>query len=267
VVDTVELAKINALKQAYFVPFYREIVEHHPAGIDSRVVKAQVAQLLVDRFDIDIEDGALFGENVNGSRAVQWANNLISNYVLDEYMLVAHRGRGQGATLWPGATDNSVPLGSPSGGIGATEAASLNNRAPAQIQSTTGNTWRRSPELANLVRVKNDYKCAVQGSDCVEFEGRDQHPYIEVHHIVPIAFQTGISVNLDRTSNMAPLCAGCHKRAHRGASGPAGEVVDGILEWFATTHGVTFEVASEDLGFGVSAPDLMAMYGVMSGET
>jgi hypothetical protein len=259
-----ELARIRALKQAYFVPYYCDIVEQHPEGIDSRLVKSQVRQALIDRFDIDINDEDLFEANVNGSRADQWANNLVSNYVLDEYMLVAHRGRGQGATLWPGTVDNSVPETVPSGGVGETEVASLNRRPPSTVQSSTGTAYRRSWQLANLVRVRNDYKCAISGPDCVEFEGRDHNHYVEVHHIVPMAFQASSTVNLDRTTNMAPLCAGCHKRVHRGSADAAEVVVQAITEWFRRTHGVSFEEANEDLGLGVSVADLMAMYGVMS---
>lgn len=264
VVDAQELARIKALKQAYFVSYYCDIVEDHPEGIDSRVVKGQVVQTLIDRFDIDINDATLFGSNANGSRADQWANNLVSNYVLDEYMLVAHRGRGQGATLWPGTVDNSVPEPTPSGGLGETEVASLNGRPPSTVQSSTGTVYRRSWQLANLVRVRNNYRCAIDGPDCVEFEGRDHNLYVEVHHIVPMALQASTTVNLDRTTNMAPLCAGCHKRVHRGSAGAAEVVVRAMTQWFRRTHGVSFEEANEEIGLGVSEADLMAMYGVMS---
>jgi hypothetical protein len=266
VVDTDELAKIQALKQFYFVPFYREIVEQHPEGIDSRVVKSQVAQLLIERFDIDVRDATLFGSNANGSRADQWANNLVSNRELDKFMLVAHRGRGQGATLWPGTLDNSVPDRRQPGSLDGAEVVSLNKRPPSLMRASAGSVWRRSRELANLVRIRGGYKCAIDGPDCVEFEGRDSNPYIEVHHIVPIAFQINTTVNLDRTGNMAPLCAGCHKRIHRGAVGPAGEVMDEMLQWLGRTHGVSFEEANEDLGLGVSADDLIAMYGAMRAD-
>lgn len=261
--DAQELARIKTLKQAYFVPYYCDIVDHHPEGIDSRDVKGQVVQLLIDRFDIDINDASLFGSNANGSRADQWANNLVSNYVLDEHMLVAHRGRGQGATLWPGTSDNSVPEPEPSGELGDIEVASLDGRPPSTVQSSAGTTYRRSWQLANLVRVRNDYRCAVNDSSCVEFEARDYKPYVEVHHIVPMAFQVSTTVNLDRTLNMAPLCAGCHKRVHRGSFDTAAEVVEAMTDWFKSTHGVWFHEANEDLGLGVSPADLMTMYGAM----
>jgi hypothetical protein len=266
VVNTQELEKLRALQQAYFLPYYCEIVEQHPDGIDSAVVKSQVAQLLIDRFDIDIDDEALFGSNKNGSRADQWANNLVSNHVLDLHMLVAHRGRGQRATLYPGTADNSRPvLPTASKGLAPNEVTDLNKRKPTAIQSASGSTFRRSFHLAEYVRTLSDYHCAVDGPGCVDFEGRDGKPYVEVHHIVPMALQSDVGINLDRTANMAPLCPGCHSCLHRGGAAPASKVLDGMLGWFERTHNMSVEEANDDLALGVSAPGLMAMYGAMSG--
>jgi HNH endonuclease len=268
VVDLDELAKVRALKQAYFVRYYFDIVQEHPEGIDSRVVKSRVMQLLIDRFDIDINDATLFGSNKNGSRADQWANNVVSNHVLDDHMLVAHRGRGQSATLWPGTVDNSIPVsGATSVPLQPSDVSSLNSRKPAIVRSSSGSAYQRSPQLAALVRIQNGYKCGVDGLDCVQFEGRNHNPYVEVHHIVPMSLQSTTAINLDRTINMAPLCVGCHKRVHRGVSASASAVVDDMLLWFARTHGMTFADANDDLGLGISAADLMAFYGAMSSES
>jgi hypothetical protein len=262
--DAAEVAKINDQGQAYFVPYYCEIVDQHPEGIDSREVKAQVRQLLIDRFEVDILDPDLFGWNQNGSRADQWANNLVSNYVLDEYMLVAHRGRGRGATLWPGTVDNSIPPPTPPTGLDVEERTSLDERTPTVVATAPGRAYRRSVQLAEHVRAKNGHRCAIAGDGCAEFEGRDGRPYIEVHHIVPMAFQAATEINLDRTTNMAPLCVGCHKRIHGGSAEVTARTVEQMLRWFETRHGAPFEVANGDLGLGVSGRDLLAMYGLMS---
>jgi hypothetical protein len=252
------------------VQYYCEIVEQHPEGIDSRTVKAQVRRLLIDRFDIDIQDADLFGYNANGSRADQWASNVISNSVLDGLMVVAHRGRGSNARLWPGTTDNSPPPQGGAAGLDDEEIAGLNARSRAMIITRSPPSgvinFRRSVELAEHVRARNDFRCAIGDSQCVEFEGRNHRPYIEVHHIVPMSLQNTSTVNLDRTSNMAPLCVGCHKRIHRGGVNTARAVLDRVLQWFERKHGVAFDVANNDLNLGVTAVDLMTMYGAMADE-
>ena len=85
-----------------------------------------------------------------------------------------------------------------------------------------------------------------------------------MHHIVPMAFQAATEINLDRTTNMAPLCVGCHKRIHGGSAEVTARTVEQMLRWFETRHGAPFEVANGDLGLGVSGRDLLAMYGLMS---
>ena len=81
-----------------------------------------------------------------------------------------------------------------------------------------------------------------------------------------MSFQNTTSVNLDRTSNMVPLCVGCHKRVHRGGAETARLVLDKVLEWFEMKNGVSFDVANVDVGLGVTAVDLMTMYGAMADE-
>jgi len=107
-----ELDRLRVEKQSYFLPYYQEIVSRHPDGIFAADVKGLVAQQLLDDFGIDIFDPGQTGlnESTGDSRADQWANNLVSNHVLDEYMLVLRSNR---ATLYPGATDNSVPFPHP----------------------------------------------------------------------------------------------------------------------------------------------------------
>ncbi|HVT64254.1 MAG TPA: hypothetical protein VHD81_03810 [Mycobacteriales bacterium] len=77
-------------RQAFFVPFYLQVVDEHPAGIEAREAKRLVFQYLVERYGIDVTDPTVIPINPSTGRtqADQWANNLISNRVLDEYCVV-----------------------------------------------------------------------------------------------------------------------------------------------------------------------------------
>ena len=121
------------------------------------------------------------------SRGDQWANNLISNRVLDDHMLVVRSTR---ATLYPGATDNSRE--SPQAGHPLTEGAvsELDNRSPTLMTTEgTGGSYRRSLQLAEHVRELSSRMCAVSRPTCVVFDARDGRPYVEVHHVIPMAMQ------------------------------------------------------------------------------
>jgi len=195
--DPNELRRLNTEKQYYFLPYYLDVVSRHPEGITAVDAKAAVGQQLSQQFGIDIADPAHSGLNAstNRSQGDQWANNLISNHILDEYMLVVRSGR---AVLYPGATDNSrteTPSGSSS--LTAGQISELDGRVPARIQNRAGSmTFQRSLQLAEHVRSLSARKCAVDTPSCIPFNGRDGQPYVEVHHVIPMAQQSNTSINL-----------------------------------------------------------------------
>lgn len=259
--DDAEFRKFLRQRQAYFVPFYLDVVNRHPEGVLAKDAKDEVARLLLSQFGIDIYDPEQSGLNPSTmkSRADQWANNLVSNHVLDDHMLVVRSHR---AILFPGGYDNSQPIlptGSP---LETSEIDELNIREPKRALppfSATGQ-FQRSLQLAEFVRADNDYHCAVSQTSCSSFQARDGHPYVEVHHIIPMAQQSGSAINLDRVANMAPLCPGCHTCLHRGAEEDAGRVLGKVLAWFESKRGLSFENANTDLMLGTTPDAILTMY-------
>ena len=51
-----ELQKLLTERQWYFLPYYRALVERHREGILAADAKAQIAQQLLQDFDINIFD-------------------------------------------------------------------------------------------------------------------------------------------------------------------------------------------------------------------
>lgn len=262
--DPDQLRRLTRERQRYFLPYYREVVARHPEGISAADAKAEVAEHLRRLFEIDMSDPTQSGLNISTgrSRADQWANNLVSNALLDDYMIVVRSTR---ATLYPGVADNSqtpAPLGRP---LAPGQVNELNDRHPVPIAGGSSSvTFQRSLQLAEHVRQMNRYACAVNDSACVPFNGRSGQPYVEVHHIIPMAMQAGVTTNLDRVSNMAPVCPRCHACLHRGAAAIASEVLDRVLRWFESIHGRTFPSSNADLALGTGKADLLRMYGLMT---
>ena len=261
--DNLELRKLLRYRQAYFVPFYLEVVNRHPEGVLAKDVKNEVANLLLRQFGIDIYDPGQSGLNpsTKKSRADQWVNNLVSNHVLDDHMLVVRSHR---AILYPGGYDNSQPLLPTGPPLEASEVDELNNREPKKVppSSSASIQFQRSLQLAEFVRTDNDYLCAVSQTSCSAFLARDGHPYVEVHHIIPMAQQSGSPINLDRVTNMTPLCPGCHTCLHRGGAADAGKVLRAVLAWFEIKHGQPFAEANSDLTLETTPGAVLTMYGL-----
>jgi hypothetical protein len=258
--NTKALDRPNKEQQYFFLPYYKEVVARHPDGITSARVKELVARQILDEFDIDIADPEQSGLNpsTNRSRADQWANNLVSNRVLDDHMLVVRGGR---AMLYPGADDNSRVLPQAGELLNEGQVAELNERKPIRFEARGGLTFRRSLQLAEHVRELNGRACVVGRPTCVMFDARDGRAYVEVHHVVPMAMQGHTRVNLDRSTNMVPLCPGCHACLHHGDVDSAASILAEIFNWFESVHGRSFQSANEDLSLDTTAEDLLGMYG------
>jgi hypothetical protein len=67
--------------------------------------------------------------------------------------------------------------------------------------------------------------------------------------------------NLDRSTNMVPLCPGCHACLHRGHIDAAASILGDVFAWFEGKHGRSFQAANQDLGYGTSIEGLLIMYG------
>ena len=264
--DSYTLSRLCEQKQNFFLPYYIEIVARHPAGIGAAEVKGLLARQLLDEFGIDISDPIQTGLNpsTNGSRADQWANNLISNRVLDEHMLVVRGpGRGTRAMLYPGVADNSRAIPPPGPALTRSEVPELDARQPRQIQTQGGGqTFQRSLQLAEYVRELNHRACAVGKASCAVFNARDGRPYVEVHHVVPMAMQGRSTINLDRSTNMVPVCPRCHACLHRGQRDQAADVLNSLFQWFESIYTVPFQQANDDLAFDTTLDGLLEMYGI-----
>jgi 5-methylcytosine-specific restriction enzyme A len=109
------------------------------------------------------------------------------------------------------------------------ELEELVEQAKAQIEAATSETLDPRWEGAPTTRLVNKYKrnpylraaaLAIHGTDCqvcrFSFSRYGSHGagFIEVHHLKPLAQQKSEALVNPRT-DMAVLCANCHRMIHR----------------------------------------------------
>ena len=72
----------------------------------------------------------------------------------------------------------------------------------------------------NRDQIKNFYqhKCSLSNDrKCATFNTKkDGKPYVEIHHLIPVAFANQFSKSVDVISNYVLLCPNCHEFMHRG---------------------------------------------------
>lgn len=69
--------------------------------------------------------------------------------------------------------------------------------------------WKRDTEVMVAAKERAGYRCEYPGCTWHPFRDAAGFPYVETHHIVPLA-----AGGPDSLENCAALCPGCHRRAH-----------------------------------------------------
>lgn len=69
----------------------------------------------------------------------------------------------------------------------------------------------RNPYVVQAAILRSGGKCEMPGCNCALFERDNGMPYLEVHHITPLAERGD-----DTLENAAALCPHCHRRLHFG---------------------------------------------------
>jgi predicted HNH restriction endonuclease len=75
------------------------------------------------------------------------------------------------------------------------------------------NDFVRNPFVVAAAIMRSKGKCEMPSCTCALFHRDDGSPYLEVHHIVPLA-----EGGDDTLVNAAALCPHCHRKLHHGAT-------------------------------------------------
>lgn len=78
----------------------------------------------------------------------------------------------------------------------------------APVYTSSSQQRRRNALLVRAAKARANGKCQLCG-ETLDFNDQDGWPYLEAHHIVPLADD-----GLDDLSNMVALCPNCHRKMH-----------------------------------------------------
>lgn len=80
----------------------------------------------------------------------------------------------------------------------------------------TQTIWKRSSILRTQALALADYKCEVDSSHVSFIAEKNNKPFMEGHHAIPITMQPKFDHSLDNYANIVCLCPICHRRIHYG---------------------------------------------------
>lgn len=87
---------------------------------------------------------------------------------------------------------------------------------PAPVQTSAGKAYPRHPQVAGDALAAAQYRCEVDPLHPTFTSHAKKRPYIEAHHLVPMALQEQFPKSLDVVANVVGLCPHCHKLLHLG---------------------------------------------------
>ena len=76
--------------------------------------------------------------------------------------------------------------------------------------------WNRDRIIVEQVLQSDKYLCEIDSKHKTFITRRNDQPYLEGHHLIPLARQEEFKVSLDVYANIIGLCPNCHRQLHFG---------------------------------------------------
>lgn len=78
------------------------------------------------------------------------------------------------------------------------------------------NVYPRNVNEAIQSKINNQYKCENDIEHITFTNNSDKQPFMEAHHLIPMAFQDDFEYSIDFSDNIVCLCPNCHRLIHHG---------------------------------------------------
>ncbi|MDQ0884891.1 5-methylcytosine-specific restriction protein A [Peribacillus sp. V2I11] len=114
--------------------------------------------------------------------------------------------------------------------------------------------WTRNAVLASKALMFSNYTCEIEGSHETFISKSTNMPYVESHHLIPMARQKDFQYDLDQLANLISLCPLCHRLIHLGTDEEKEKL---LRKLFDQRRG-----RLETIGIEITFSDLKRVYGI-----
>ena len=114
--------------------------------------------------------------------------------------------------------------------------------------------YPRNPRIAQAAKEQANWKCDMD-ADHITFTSQfDDNPYMEAHHLIPMAVQDFYENSLDFVGNIICLCPTCHRKIYYAIDSDKKEMLQVLFK--------KRKQAYEDKGISITLQDLYKHYGM-----
>lgn len=122
------------------------------------------------------------------------------------------------------------------------------------ISNKNGTGYPRNIVESIEAKKKSAYKCEIDPSHETFINSKDNNPYIEAHHLIPMAAQGCFENTIDFADNIVTLCPNCHRKIHYGLPNEREEMIEVLY--------IKREKLYSQYGIRVDKQMLMNFYGI-----
>lgn len=76
--------------------------------------------------------------------------------------------------------------------------------------------YPRDDKMAQIALIKAHHKCEYDSEHYCFIRRKNDTPYTEIHHLIPLCFYSEFGNSLDVPANIFQLCSNCHNEIHYG---------------------------------------------------
>lgn len=116
--------------------------------------------------------------------------------------------------------------------------------------STKIKYYPRDDKMAQIALIKAQHKCEYDNEHYCFIRRKNDTPYTEVHHLIPLCFYSEFDNSLDVPANIVSLCSNCHNEIHYGKDW--NKLVKKLFE--------ERKDALEEAGIGIELEELLEKY-------
>lgn len=126
-----------------------------------------------------------------------------------------------------------------------------NNRTPVFYMRGNTKRYKTNARISKTAIDMQEYKC-LYNFEHKTFISKLGKPYMEAHHLIPMAAQKDFDINIDRVENIISICPICHSAIHLGDDATRLELLKKLYD--------IKEIELKNVGLNISFGELFSKY-------
>ena len=126
------------------------------------------------------------------------------------------------------------------------------------IKSGKTNSYPRNIAESVEAKKKSSYKCEMDPKHKTFINFKDARPFVEAHHLIPMAAQDYFDNTIDFVDNIVTLCPNCHRKIHFATVNEKTEMIKFLYN--------LREKKFPQYGIEINEKKLMSFYGILKND-